>query len=202
MEPPIPIHTLVKLVDAEKITNEKIPALDLPMEISNLTSKVESQNIFAETYDPNSKSCLHKYLIETSKVNLNFWKTVLFVINQICLFQVVFVNTAKMKKKNGILILDWNPLRKLLIIIVKHTRINFIDVNNLHPTLLTNTYSLFKIHEIVQLQEIDILHIDPPVKDHFHFHGYHLRIFVFDIVITIENSIPIEHHHLQDRPNL
>ena len=53
MEPPIPIHTLVKLVDAEKITNEKIPALDLPMEISNVTSKVESQNISAETYDPN-----------------------------------------------------------------------------------------------------------------------------------------------------
>ena len=30
MEPSIPFHTLVELVDAEDITNEKNPTLDLP----------------------------------------------------------------------------------------------------------------------------------------------------------------------------
>ena len=54
------------------------------------------------------------------------------------------------------------------------------------------------IHEIVQIQEIDILFIDPAVLDHLHFSSDHLKILVLDIVIVIENSIPIELQHVQD----
>ena len=43
MEPSIPFNTLVELVAAEDITNEKIRYLDIPMEINTVTSKFESQ---------------------------------------------------------------------------------------------------------------------------------------------------------------
>ena len=42
MEPSIQFHTLVELVDAKDITNEKIRDFDKPLEISNVTSKLES----------------------------------------------------------------------------------------------------------------------------------------------------------------
>ena len=40
-------------------------------------------------------------------------------------------------------------------------------------------------------------HIDPLVLDHLHFFGDHLNFVVPDIVITIENSNPIELHRVQ-----
>ena len=43
MEPSIPLHALVKLVDAEDSTNEKNRPLDLLLEIINVTSELESQ---------------------------------------------------------------------------------------------------------------------------------------------------------------
>ena len=53
IEPSIPFDTLVKLVPVEDKTREKIRILDLPLEINNVTSKLESQNLSAETYNPN-----------------------------------------------------------------------------------------------------------------------------------------------------
>ena len=54
------------------------------------------------------------------------------------------------------------------------------------------------IQEIVQIQEIDILHIDPFVLDHFHFHAIHVKTHVVDIVIVIQSSILVEINHVQD----
>ena len=54
------------------------------------------------------------------------------------------------------------------------------------------------IHENVQIQEIDILHIELLVLDHLEFHNDHMKILVFDIIIVIDNSIPIELHHVHD----
>ena len=53
MEPSIPFHTAVFLVDAEDFTNEEAQTLDLPLEINNVTSKLEFQNLSAEFYDAN-----------------------------------------------------------------------------------------------------------------------------------------------------
>ena len=53
MEPHIPIHTLVKLVDAEDITNETVRTLHLSIEMNIVTSELESQNSSAEIYDTN-----------------------------------------------------------------------------------------------------------------------------------------------------
>ena len=53
MEPSIPFHALVELVDAKDNTNEKNRTIDLPLEIDNVPSKLASQNLYAQTYDPN-----------------------------------------------------------------------------------------------------------------------------------------------------
>ena len=53
MEPSIQLHTLAKFVDDEDNTNENFRTLDLPLEINNVTSKLESQSLSAATYDSN-----------------------------------------------------------------------------------------------------------------------------------------------------
>ena len=58
MEPSNLVHILVKLIDAADKTNRKIRILDPSLEINNVASKLESQNLSAEFYDP--RSCLHK----------------------------------------------------------------------------------------------------------------------------------------------
>ena len=50
------------------------------------------------------------------------------------------------------------------------------------------------IHEIVQIQEIDILLIDPLVLDH-------LKNLILVMVIVVKNSIPSDLHHVQDTVN-
>ena len=62
-----------------------------------------------------------------------------------------------MKKENGIIFLDRNYLVKNSSYTLKHTRIEFIQMNNLHPTLQTIIQVMVMNHEIAQIQEIDIL---------------------------------------------
>ena len=52
MEPSIPFYTLLKSVDTEDIPYEKVRTLDLPLEIKNVASELESQTLFAQTYAP------------------------------------------------------------------------------------------------------------------------------------------------------
>ena len=53
LEPSLRLRSLVKIVDAEVITAEKLRTLDLPLEIINVKSKLESRSLFDETYDSN-----------------------------------------------------------------------------------------------------------------------------------------------------
>ena len=57
------------------------------------------------------------------------------------------------------------------------------------------------IKEPVLFQEIDTLHIDPPVLDQLEIHIDQLITLVLDIVIAAENVILIELHHDQDTLN-
>ena len=45
LEPSIPFHTLVKLVDAEDIRNDKIRTHDLALELNNITNKLQTQTL-------------------------------------------------------------------------------------------------------------------------------------------------------------
>ena len=64
LEPSIPFHTLVKLVDAEDIANDIIRTHDLTLELNSITNQLQSQNLetqqsehlmFTQPRDPNNK---------------------------------------------------------------------------------------------------------------------------------------------------
>ena len=54
------------------------------------------------------------------------------------------------------------------------------------------------IQKIVHIHEIDNLHTDSLVLDRLQFHVIDVKILVLGIVIVLENSIPIEVHHVHD----
>ena len=65
LEPPIPFHTLVKLVDAEDTANDKIRTHDLTLEVNNFTKQLQTQSLnsqqsdqimFTQSRDPNNKT--------------------------------------------------------------------------------------------------------------------------------------------------
>ena len=65
LEPSIPFHTLVKLVDAEDIANDKIRTHDLTLEVNNITKQLQTQSLhsqqsdqvmFTQPRDPNNKT--------------------------------------------------------------------------------------------------------------------------------------------------
>ena len=65
LEPSIPFHTLVKLVDAEDIANDKTRTHDLALEINNITKQLNTQTLdpssqeqpmFTQPKDPNNKN--------------------------------------------------------------------------------------------------------------------------------------------------
>ena len=64
LEPSIPFHTLVKLVDAEDIANDKIRTHDLALEINNITKHFNTQTLessqeqlmFTQPKNPNNKN--------------------------------------------------------------------------------------------------------------------------------------------------
>ena len=51
MEPLIPFHTLVKLVDDEDIVNDKIRTHDLTLEVKNITKQLQTQTLYSEQSD-------------------------------------------------------------------------------------------------------------------------------------------------------
>ena len=65
LEPSIPFHTLVKLVHAEDIANDKIRKHDLALEVDNITNQLQTQTldssqqeqlIFTQPRNPNNKN--------------------------------------------------------------------------------------------------------------------------------------------------
>ena len=65
LEPSIPFHTLVKLVDAEDIANDKIRTHDLALELNTITKQLQTQTLdssnpeqllFTQPSDPNNKN--------------------------------------------------------------------------------------------------------------------------------------------------
>ena len=65
LEPSIPFHTLVKLVDAEDIANDKIRTHDLALGVNTITKQLQTQTLdssnqeqlmFTQPRDPNNKN--------------------------------------------------------------------------------------------------------------------------------------------------
>ena len=84
LEPSIPFHTLVKLVDAEDIANDKIRTHDLALEINNITKHMNTQTLdpssqeqlmFTQPKDPNNKikPAYKKYCSYGHRTNHSFF---------------------------------------------------------------------------------------------------------------------------------
>ena len=61
LEPSIPFHTLVKLVDAEDIANDKNRRHDLALKVNNITKQLQTQTLDSlnqepQPRDPNNKN--------------------------------------------------------------------------------------------------------------------------------------------------
>ena len=65
LEPSIPFHTLVSLVDTEDVANEKIRTHDLVLEVKSITKQLctqtlepssQEQLMFTQPKDPNNKN--------------------------------------------------------------------------------------------------------------------------------------------------
>ena len=79
LEPSIPFHTLVKLVDAEDIANDEIRTHDLALEINNITKQLNTQTLdpssqeqlmFTQPKDPNkNKPAYKKYCSYCHRTN-------------------------------------------------------------------------------------------------------------------------------------
>ena len=101
LEPSIPFHTLVKLVDAEDIANDKIRTHDLALEINNITKQLNTQTLepssqeqlmFTQPKDPNNK-------------NKPAYKIIaLFVTEQIVPSQLFSKNTEMTKTKEKLML--------------------------------------------------------------------------------------------------
>ena len=158
LEPSIPFHTLVKLVDAEDIANDKIKTHDLALEINNITKQLNTQ-----TLDPSSQEQLmfHNPKIQITKINLYIKNIAHTVIEQIIPFLLVSKNNEIMKT-NEKHMLDLNFHKNLLYYtsvplpkIEQNTMIIDTEVEVPHETTLT-TKTIHKIDTVLHL-EIDLV---------------------------------------------
>ena len=77
LEPSMPFHTPVKLVDAEDIANDKIRTHNLALEVNSFTKHFQLKLL---TLHNKNNSCLHNLEIQITKVNLHI--TIMFLLPQ------------------------------------------------------------------------------------------------------------------------
>ena len=157
MEHFIPFHTLVKLVDAEDIANDKIRTHDLALEVNSITKKLHTQTfepssqeqlMFTQPKDPNNKLNLHT-------------KNIVHIVTEQITPSLLVSKNKEMMKTIEMLMLD-QKLHKnhlystsvLLLTIERNTMIFDIEVEVLHVTTLI-TRPFHKIDTVLHL-EIDL----------------------------------------------
>ena len=193
LEPSIPFHTLVKLLDAEDIANDKIRTHDLALEINNITIQLNTQ-----TLDPSSQEqliCLHNPKIQITKRNLPIKNNAHTVIEQIIPSLLVSKNN-EMMKTNEKHMLDLNLHKNvlyntsvLLPTIEQNTMIIDTEVEVLHETTVT-IKTIHKIDTVLHL-EIDLV----TIKATLVLDTDHAPI----PVTTNSQNIQIHIDHLQDQ---
>ena len=68
-------------------------------------------------------------------------------------------------------------------------------LSNFHVFLWTTLNEIVMFQEIIQIEDIGILHINPLFLDYLQFHVDQVKNFPLDIVIVIEYSLLKELHH-------
>ena len=202
LEPSIPFHTLVKLVDAEDKAKDKIRTHDLTLEVSSITNQLQSQNletqqsehlIFTQPRDPNNK---HKP---------DYKKIVHIVIKQITSSLLVARNNELMKTKEmpmldlnlpknllyntSVLLLVTisltehitNPQNPMIDTVVEVHHVRVVQIAILHykidivltPETDTDMTELLLLHNLTDQDMTTIDEIHVPIVHHIDFHIDH-----------------------------
>ena len=156
LEPSIPFHTLVKLVDAEDIANDKIRTHDLALEVNNITNHIHTQTLepssqeqlmFTQPKDPNNKNkpAYKKYCSYCHRTNHS-------------ISALLFSKNNEMMKTNEMHMLDLNLHKNhlystsvLLLMIEQDTMIINTEVEVPHVTTLT-TIPIKQIDTVLHLE--------------------------------------------------
>ena len=156
LEPSIPFHTLVKLVDAEDIANDKIRTHDLALEVNNITNQLHTQTLepssqeqrmFTQPKDPNNKNkpAYKKYCSYCHRTNHS-------------ISALLFSKNNEMMKTNEMHMLDLNLHKNhlystsvLLLMIEQDTMIINTEVEVPHVTTLT-TIPIKQIDTVLHLE--------------------------------------------------
>ena len=158
LEPSIPFHTLVKLVDAEDIANDKIRTHDLALETNNITKQLNSQ-----TLDPSSQE---KLMFTQPKApnnkNKPAYKNNAHIVKEQIIVSLLVSKNNEMMKTNEMHMLDQNLHKNhlystfvLLPMIEQNIMIIDTEVEVPHETILI-TKSIHKIDTVLHL-EIDLV---------------------------------------------
>ena len=155
LEPSIPFHTLVKLVDAEDIANDKIRTHHLALEINTLTKQLKTQ-----TLEPSSQEQLMftqpKDL--NNKKNLHIKNIVLIIIEQITPFQLALKNNEMMKKNEMHMLhqnLHKNPLYSTFVHLLT-TEQNTLTIDTEVEVLHVTTLIIKIIHKTNTVPHLEI----------------------------------------------
>ena len=106
LEPSIPFHTLVKLVEAEDIVNDGIRSHDLTLEETILQNHYRHELLI---HHKKSNFCVHNFEIRITKVNLHIKSITIIVTEQIIPSPLVSRSNEITKRKEK-LVLDQNSL--------------------------------------------------------------------------------------------
>ena len=96
LEPSIPFHTLVKIVDAEHIANDKLRTHDPTLEVNSITKQLHHKTL---KHNNLNTLCLHNLETLITNTNLHIKNIVHTVIEQIIPFLLVSRNNEMMKIK-------------------------------------------------------------------------------------------------------
>ena len=207
LQPSIPFHTLVKLVDAEDIANDKIRTHDLALEINNITKQLNTQ-----TLDHSSQEQLmyNNPKTQITKINLHIKNIAHIVIEQITPFLPVSKNN-EMMKINEKHMLDQNLHKNhsfstfvLLPMTEKNTMIIDTEVEVPHETTLitknihkTDTVPHLEIETDFVMTKVLLLHTTPD-QDMIHTNVIlDLTVLLTDLLIDphIDKTLVLDTDH-------
>ena len=158
LEPSIPFHTLVKLVDAEDIANDKIRTHDLALGINNITKQLNTQ-----TLDPSSQEHLmFRQPKDPNNKNKPAYKNIVHTATERIIPSLLVSKNNEMMKINEMPMLDQNLQKDflystfaLLPMIEQNIMIIDIEVEVPHETALA-TKTIHKTDTVLHL-EVDLV---------------------------------------------
>ena len=183
LEPSIPFHTLVKLVYAEDIANNKIRTHDLALDVNNISKHYKLKLLILPT---KNNLCLHNLETQITKTNLHIKKITPTVIEQITPSLLVSKNNEMMKIKKK-LMLDQNLLKNLLyntfvhlLMTEQNDMIQDIEAEVHHQTIIITKLIIPK-KDIVLHLEIDSILTKLPLLHNTHDHDMTIMNDILDL---------------------